>query len=88
MASPAKKFCEDDGSTVAGFVHGVGLVQLGKKTQAPYFNFTMQTSREEFHRGVSYSPEKRVAFEEVASQKSPVKLRHVRKNLSKLMFYC
>ena len=88
MASSAKRLkVHHDETSVSGFIHSVSAIQLSRRTQTPYFNFVVQTTRKEFHRGVAYSPEKHASFQQAATLKSPVKLQNVRKSLSKFTFH-
>ncbi|KAK0136493.1 hypothetical protein N1851_027391 [Merluccius polli] len=72
MASSMKKARTEDESMV-GFIHGLSPVKISKKNSR-YFDATLQTGRQEYHRLVVFGPEKHKVFEQAAIAKTPVKL--------------
>lgn len=83
MASPTKKFKVDDQAvSIDGYIHSVSPVQTSKNN-VRYFKYTVQTSNDGFEDGLVFSPEKHGVFEKVAGNGAPVKLRNVKRSLSK-----
>jgi len=82
MATPMKKARSEAEESVVGFIHGLSPVKISKKNTR-YFDGTLQTGREEYHRVVVFGPEKHAVFEQAATAKTPVKLSKVRKSISK-----
>ncbi|XP_046901655.1 uncharacterized protein LOC124484673 [Hypomesus transpacificus] len=80
MASPSKQPRKDDDSIV-GYLHCVSPVKTSRRNLR-YFEATLQTGREEYHRVVAFSVDKRIPFTQVSQNNSPVKLANVRRGLS------
>jgi hypothetical protein len=81
--SQAKKAKLDD-DNVEGYVVDVSNPSQSKKSpNVKYFNFTLQTSPENYARGVAFIPEKHKSFVMAKTMKSPLKLTCVTKELSK-----
>ncbi|CAL8295930.1 unnamed protein product [Merluccius merluccius] len=81
MASPAKRRRTVEEDSLVGYLHSPSPTKTSKKNTR-YFDATIQTGREEYHRVVVFSPQKRQAYEQAALAKTPVKLTHVRKTLT------
>ncbi|KAK0151599.1 hypothetical protein N1851_007098 [Merluccius polli] len=75
MASPAKRSRTEEEDFLVGYVHSPSPTKTSKKNTR-YFDATIQTGREEYHRVVVFSPQKRQAYEQAALAKTPVKLTH------------
>ena len=84
MASPQKKqkFQEREHVTIDGYIHNVTDIKISSNN-SKFFNFSLQTSRDSFHRGVVFAPEKNYDFKQAAANKTCLKLNHVSKILSK-----
>ncbi|XP_046906057.1 uncharacterized protein LOC124487777 [Hypomesus transpacificus] len=80
MASPSKQPRKDDDSIV-GYLHCVSPVKTSRRNLR-YFEATLQTGREEYHRVVAFSVDKRIPFTQASQNNSPVKLANVRRGLS------
>ncbi|KAL7863388.1 hypothetical protein SRHO_G00123720 [Serrasalmus rhombeus] len=82
MASPSKKARVDTPAPgeLQGFVHNVSPVKISAKNNK-YFNFVLQVSRDQYHRGVVFTADKHREFERAAQTCTPVRLRNVRKTL-------
>ncbi|XP_076158552.1 uncharacterized protein LOC143141706 [Alosa pseudoharengus] len=80
MASPAKR-ARSELETAVGYVHSVSPIKMSKRN-VRYFEATLQTGREEYHRLVAFSADKRQAFAQSSLAKRSVKLANVRKTVS------
>lgn len=80
MSSPAKR-SKFDTDGLVGFVHCVSEVKTSIVKKNKYFNATLQVDREEFHRLVVSSPEKRISFVQAQNAKTDVKLINISKPL-------
>jgi len=78
MASSAKRLKTEEDECVSGYLQGLSPVKLSKKN-ARYFDATFQNGREEYHRVVVFTPERRRQFEQAVIAKKPVKLTKVKK---------
>ena len=89
MASPDKKIKLDQSQpeTISGFIHSVSDVRISAKN-SKYFNFMLQTSRDNYHKGVVFAPERWNDFKQAGSNKNPVRLKTVSKVLSKFILAC
>ncbi|CAL8247380.1 unnamed protein product [Merluccius merluccius] len=81
MAGAAKRTKVEDEESVAGYLHSLSPLEVSKKN-ARYFDATLQSGREEYHRVVVFSTEKRQIFEQAAIAKKPVKLTRVKRTIS------
>ncbi|TKS65832.1 hypothetical protein D9C73_028361 [Collichthys lucidus] len=81
MANPSKKLKIEEDNSVSGYLHTISPVKVSKKNTR-YFNATIQNGREEYHRVVVFTPEKRDQFEQAASANRPVTLRKVKRSIS------
>ena len=81
MSSPAKQPRKENDSMV-GYLHCVSPVKTSRRN-VRYFEATLQTGREEYHRVVAFSVEKRMPFTQASQNNSAVKLANVRKSISK-----
>jgi len=82
MASPAKRTKMEEEESVSGYLHSLSPVKVSKKN-ARYFDATLQSGREEYHRVIVFTPEKRRQFEQAVIAKKPVKLTKVKRTISK-----
>ena len=82
LASPTKKARTEAEESVVGFIHGLSPVKYSKKN-THYFECTLQTGCQEYHRVVVFGAEKHSVFEQAAMAKTPVMLSKVKKSNSK-----
>ncbi|KAM7420109.1 hypothetical protein PAMA_014695 [Pampus argenteus] len=81
MASPAKKMKTEEDKSISGYLHNISPMKVSKKNTR-YFHATIQSGREEYHRVVVFSPEKRDHYEQAASVKKPVTLTKAKRSIS------
>ena len=78
MGSPAKRVRTED-DVVVGYLHCISPVKSSLKNNR-YFEASLQTAREEYHRVVSFSVDKRVSFTKPSENSVAVKLGNIKKN--------
>lgn len=75
-ASPAKR------DTVVGYLHDVSAVKQSRQN-VRYFEATLQTGREKYHRLVVFAVDKRTALAQASQSNCVVKLSNVKRSVSK-----
>lgn len=78
------KLTQEDTEAEEGYLHCVSPMKTSRKNYK-YFNYVVQTSRDTFRNGVSFSPEKHSSFQQAAASKTPIKLTNVKRVLSKFI---
>ena len=82
--------------SVEGFVHKVSNVKTSTNVKSGpgspprktmHFNFTLQTSRTEYHEAVHFAIDNRTSLLLLATSQTPVKLTNVAKTASKYIVY-
>ena len=87
-ASPSKKFKAGsspqhaENNIVRGYIHSVSPVKVSARN-TKYFNFVVQTDRDEYHHGVSFAPEKQAVFLAASQRSQGTELSNVRRVPSK-----
>ena len=60
------------------YIHELSPIKKARSGKTEYYNFTVQ-SKDSYHHGVSFRMDLREEFEQSASQKSPVKLKNIKR---------
>lgn len=81
MATPTKRKRLDT-ENVIGFLHKISPLKTAQSGK-PYFNMVVQTGCNTFHDGVCYCADKHDGMTKFSEDKTPVKLREVKKVPSK-----
>lgn len=81
MASLAKQ-PKMESDPIVGYLHSVSPVRTSRRN-VTYFEATVQTGREQYHRLVVFSVGKRMAFVQASQNNCAVKLGNVKKSVSK-----
>lgn len=74
MASPAKKSKTGGMISILGYIHGVSPFKTSSKTNVRYFEATLQTEKEEFHRLVSFVSNKPETFLQMSTRRQCLEL--------------
>lgn len=81
MASPAK-VRKDGDDAVEGFIHNVSP-RKQSRNNSPFFTAVLQSARQEYHRVVVFAMDKQTLFSQAEKNGNAVRLRNVKRSISK-----